>query len=530
MALGVHALRALKRAPALFVAAGLLIAIGIGAVTTIFAFLDALLLRPLPVRDPENLIQIVQPFLNPNLRPLPVFPFDLYRRLSDESSTLFDVAGQAETSVTFENRGDPERVYIQAVTDNFFTGIGVKPSLGNVFHSGDAPVAVLSYEGWTRYFGRDPAAIGRSVRLAGFPFEIIGVTPKEFNGTNPDITPVARVPYGFMKQLARPDQNFLEIICRLKPGVPLEQAQKEVATMWKSLPQALTVALDPSRIELRSIKYSASYLREQFRIALMALMAGTVLLLLMVCSHVGRLLLARSAAQGQEGAGRFALGATRRIIVGQYLRESILLTFCGGAVGTALAYTGVPLLMRWIPELPLNSVDLRTFSVDIRVNLRVIVFAVASCGITAILSALAPGLRATRDDPYSVLKRTISDIHHRRFQALLCSVQITLCFVLIISAGLMIRTVSNLNALDRGFDTEHIAIFSIDPRLGKYNSEQTWSLQQRLLREAQSIAGVETAAIAGTPLMRGTRTLTHDACHYHLLPFQQTVEADLSDI
>jgi ABC-type antimicrobial peptide transport system permease subunit len=196
------------------------------------------------------------------------------------------------------------------------------------------------------------------------------------------------VPYRFIKQLAGPDQDFLEVIARLKPGVPLEEAQKEITAVWKSLPQATPRALTLTRIELRSIRNGASYLREQFRTALIALMVGTAFLLLMVCSNVGGLLLARSAARSKETAVRLALGATRVQIVAQWGLESLVLTFSGGVSGAALAYVGIPLLMRWMPRLPLNSFDLRTFSVDVRISVRVIVFAFASCGITAILSAI----------------------------------------------------------------------------------------------------------------------------------------------
>ena len=504
----VHSVRAMMRPPGFVVAAVVLIAIGIAAVTTMFAFIDAVLLRPLPVRDPGSLVQIVQRLSNPNLRPLPTFPLALYRRLTAESSTLFDLAGQRETSVTFDNGGGSERVYVQAVTDNFFAALGVEAALGNIFRSGNARLAVLSDEGWTRYFGRDPAVIGRVVRLAGYPYEIIGVTPKEFNGTNSDTTPFARVPYSFVKELDERDVDSLEIIARLKPGVPLDQAENEVAGTWRSFPQASSGMLNGSRIELRSLKYGASYLREQFRISLMALMTGTALLLLMVCSNVGSLLLARSAAHAKETAVRLALGATRLRITLQRLLETLLLTFIGGGAGAALSYAVIPLLSRWMPRFPLNSFELRPFSVDVRINSRVILVAILSCFITASLSALAPAWRSTREDLYTVLKGTISDIRHRRLQAALCSAQLTVCVVLIISAGLMIRTLSNLNRLDPGFEGDHVAMFSVDPGLGKYNSEQAWLLQQHLMREAESIAGVETAAISGMPLMRGIGAIT----------------------
>jgi hypothetical protein len=193
------------RSPGFCMLAVLLIATGVGTAITIFALLNALLLRPLPVRDPANLVQIFQLF--PNLRAQGYFSLEMYGRLTDGSSTLFDVAGQSEVAVTLDNGAGPERVYVQAVTDNFFAALGIKAAVGTVFGSNDGAVAVLSYDGWNRYYGRDPNTIGRFVSLAGHPFQIIGVTPQGFNGTNSDISPDMRVPYRFIKQLAGPDED-----------------------------------------------------------------------------------------------------------------------------------------------------------------------------------------------------------------------------------------------------------------------------------------------------------------------------------
>src|SRR5262245_35682503 len=345
------------RSPGFCMVAVVLIAIGVGTATTIFALLDALLLRPLPVRDPANLVQVFQLF--PNFRAQGYFPFEMYRRLTDGSSTLFDVAGQTEMPVTLDNGAGTERTYVQAVTDNFFVALGIKAAVGTVFGSSDGAVAVLSYEGWNRYYGRDPTAIGRFVSLGGHPFQIIGVMPQGFNGTNSDTSPAMRVPYRFVKQLAGPDEDFLEIIARLKPGIPREEAQKEATDVWKSLPEALPGARTNSRVELRSIEYGASYFREQFRTALIALMAGIALVLLVVCANVAGLLLARSAARANETAICLALGATRARIVGECILDSLLLMLLGGAAGAILANGGVALLIRWMPQMPLNSFDLR---------------------------------------------------------------------------------------------------------------------------------------------------------------------------
>jgi len=377
---------------------------------------------------------------------------------------------------------------------------------GRVFGPGDDRVAVLSYDGWIRYFNRDPRAIGSIVRLGGHPYQIIGVTPEGFNGTSPDTSPALRAPYQHLPDFS--ERNFLEIIARLKPAVPLEQAREEVTAFWKTLPEAVQGAIFDSRIELRSIERGSSYLREQFRTALLLVTGGTGLLLLMVCSNVSGLLLARHTARAKETAVRLALGASRMRIIRQCLSESFLLTGIGGTAGLGLAYAGIPLLVRWMPQLPLNSWDLRTFAVHIRPDLRIIAFSIISCGLTLILSAFAPAWRASGTDPYTALKGTMSDIRHRRLQTFLGSLQVAICTVLVIAAGLMIRTLSNLHAIDPGFESEHVATFSIDPQVGNYNGEQTWLFQQRLLRESRSMPDVEAAGIAGMPLMRGIGTIT----------------------
>src|SRR5947208_11889226 len=199
-----RAFRGLCGSPGVFAVGILLSALGIGAAASVFALLDALLVRPLPVRNPENLVQVVQ--VLPNLRPQSYFSYELYRRLAHESATVFEVMGQAETAVALDRGGNPERVYVQAVTDNFFSGLGVRAVFGRVFGPGDDRVAVLSYDGWIRYFNRDPRAIGSIVRLGGHPYQIIGVTPEGFNGTSPDTSPALRAPYQHLPDFS--ERNF----------------------------------------------------------------------------------------------------------------------------------------------------------------------------------------------------------------------------------------------------------------------------------------------------------------------------------
>src|SRR5262249_35493706 len=270
------------------------------------------------------------------------------------------------------------------------------------------------------------------VRVNGEPFQIIGVTPHGFNGTNADISPSLRVSHRFMTAPAGQDNDFLEIIARLKPGVPLIEAQKQLTDIWKALPEPIQAGLGGnSRLELRSIKYGASYLRDQFRTALIVLMAGTGLLLLIVCANVGGLLLARSAAHAKATAVRVALGASRTRIITECLTESLLVALAGSTVGAAAVAVAIPLLIRWLPQLPLTTLDLRPFSIDISPpNVAVVGFAMLCCCLTATVAGLVPAWHSSRKDLHAMLKQTTGDTRHYQLQSVLCAFQIAICVVL----------------------------------------------------------------------------------------------------
>jgi predicted permease len=226
----------------------------------------------------------------------------------------------------------------------------------------------------------------------------------------------------------------------------------------------------------------------------------------MICANVGGLLLARATKREKETAVRLALGASRWQIVRQWLAESLLLVLIGGGTALVLAYMSVPLVARWLPPargIGLDPSELRIFSLDLHPDLRVAAFSMCLCALTTVLSAVAPIWRSGRRDLYLVLKTTIGDGRQRHLQAGLCAVQVALCTVLLISAGLMTRSLGNLQSVHIGFDRDHVVIFSLDPHVRGYDSQQTWSLERRLIEGAQSLPGVESAALANRALMRG---------------------------
>jgi predicted permease len=511
-----YASRQFRRSPGFFVIAILLIALGVAANTQIFTLVNTILLRPLPVRDPQNLIQLFE--IRPKVPAYPYFDYPFYKELASRSSTLFQSVGQMEWILPLERGTNTERSHLHGVTDNFFSDLGVRPLLGRVLSDGDDHVAVLSYGYWVRSFGRDPKAVGQTVRIKGHPFQIVGVAPEQFDGTIVDSGPDLWVPFSNFTDfsgIANPklDNFVIEILARLRPGVSGAQAEQETAAMWTRY-MSDAAARDPKdyqgrnngRLEVRSITYGLSPIRDQSHSALMLLLAGTGLLLLMVCANVGGLLLARATASEKETAVRLAVGASRGRIVRQWLTESLLLTSIGGGAGIAAAYLSLPMLARWLPPargIGVDPAELRTLSLDLHPDLRVIAFSIAVCALTTVLSALAPAWRSSRHDLYVALKTTISDKRHHRFQSFLCAIQVALCTVLLMSAGLMERSLSTLRGVNTGFDRDRVVIFSIDPRVRGYDSQQTWSLRQRLLDGARALPGIEAVAIANRALMRG---------------------------
>ena len=510
------ALRQIRRSPGFFAIAASLIAVGIAATSGIFALVDVLLLRPLPVRDPQTLVQLFEQ--QPKRPAGSFFNYRFYQQLASSSSTLSDFIGQIDTTRAIERSGVAERVHTAAVTESFFRGLGVQPFLGRVLVSGDRHVAVLSYLYWSRSFGRNAKVLGQTVRLQDHPYLIVGVTPEAFNGTSVDSSPDLWMPYADLPELSRtPSPNLtnyaIEIIARLRPGVSAIQAEQEAAAFWNKYMQqsSLTSAddyrgLKRGRLVVKSISRGLSPMRVKSGTALILLLAGTGLLLLMVCANIGGLLLSRAIAREKETSIRLALGASKAAILRQWLLESLLLTGMGGCVGLVLAYVSMPILISWLPPTPglgLDPAELRASALHLSLDFRVAAFSITLCLFTALLCALAPAWRSSRPDMNIALKGTVGDRKTRVLQSALSALQIALCTTLLVSAGLIIRSLSNLRTSNPGFDGEHVIEFSIDPHVAGYDSQRTWLLQQRLLNGVRKLPGIAGAALANRGLMRG---------------------------
>lgn len=449
---------------------------------------------------------------------MPYFDYRFYQQLARSSSTLFKTVGQIDTTRALERSGLAERIHAVAVTESFFSDLGVVPLLGRLPGAGDNHVAALSHAYWSRSFGRDPKVLGQVLGLQGHPYTIVGVTPEAFTGTTVDSSPDLWMPYANLLDFSRtPNPNLdrygIEIVTRLRPGVSEAQAQQEAAAFWNRYMQEAALSnpsnyqgLKRGRLEVQSIAYGLSPIRTQSKTALLLLLAGTGLLLLMVCANVGGLLLSRATARERETAVRVALGASRGRILRQWLMESLLLTVTGGCAGVTIAYAGMPILMSWMPPahgIGFDPAEIRTLTLHFSLDFRVAAFSLAVCVLTTVFCALAPAWRSSRSDINMALKSAIGDRRNRLFQSVLSGFQVALCTTLLISAGLIIRSLSNLRASDAGFDPDRVTVFSTHPHVRGYDSQRTWSLQQRLMNGARNLRGAEGAALANRALMRG---------------------------
>ena len=521
------AARLLMKSPVFTATASLLLAAGISANTLIFSVVDALLLRPLPVSHPENLVRLIE--VHPNDFVTWDLPYNLCDALASRDASLSEVLCQGETDIAFSDGTSTERVRVHLVSPNFFSSLGVHAYLGRVLTAEDertaAMNAVLSYDFWQRRFRRDPSLLGRSITLRGHPFTIVGVSPEGFNGLTVDTSPDIRVPaavdrflvkpYGEMNPAARP--LFGQVFGRLRAGVPIERASNEVDPLLHAAYEDEREQIFPpakgtesaksvinSRLQLESVANGVSALRAQFSRGLEVLMAGVALLLLMACANVAGLLLARSAVRAQEIAIRLALGASPARIVRQLLTEGLLLALLGGVAGTLLTRGSLPLLIHNLPPIRDRAAVLQPLAVHIGIDFRVLGFTTLITLLTAVLFALSPALRGARADVAGPLRAGRAATRRLLPRNLIVMAQVAVCTLILIGAALLIETLERMRSMNAGFDPDHVVTFTIDPSLRGYKAEQSRALSKALLEKAGALPGVAAAGIASRVLMRGT--------------------------
>ena len=508
-----YAFRVLSHKPGFTIVAVLTVALGIGANATIFSVVDAIVFRPLPVNDPGSLVRL---FNTSNIEIVETdnLSYPDYVDLRDKNDVFSSMLAFDTASLVF-GKGDRSDVATGYVASgNFFDMLGVKARLGGTFHPEDdepaaAPVAVISYAAWQRRFGGDPNIVGQRIDLSSTPFTIVGVAPEGFTGLLKPYSPEFWIPIGKHATLRdggaaslqnRQERN-LDIVGRLKPGVTLEQAKANMTALARGLAEvypdtnlnrgllvipANRIAVDPS---LDKYVYIGS--------AFLMILSGSVLLI--ACANLANLLLARGMARRREMAIRLSVGGSRRRLIRQLLTESVVLAVMGGAAGLLVAMWCAAFLN--VIKLPL-PID---FALGVQLDWRVLAFTFAVSVATGIVFGLIPALHASKLDLNSALKDESGAVKGSRGRALLRSAlvvgQVTVSLVLLIFAGLAVRSLRNATSIDPGFNPRNVVVATIAPRLSSYGETKGRAFFRELLARLNALPGVESASMtANLPL------------------------------
>jgi len=529
-----YALRQLRKSPGFAVVAVLTLALGIGANTGIFTLVNAVLLKSLPVPDPEQLFLVRQSgrFAENTRFSYPVF--QNMRSAMPESASLAAMTWPADFYSSLGN-GQPEMVQGQLVSGNYFQTLETYAALGRLLTPNDdrvvggSPVAVISYGCWERRFGRDEGVVGRKIVVNGMPFEVVGVAAPGFfgarAGTAPDfwlpLTMQSAVHYAqhysnreaaeldkpWMPQL---DIRWLQFIVRqrVRSALPmtvtainqvfLQDLERDAAGI-KDL-QEHEASLR-ARLELEPGSRGLSTLRRNFSQPLLVLMAMVGLVLLIACANLANLLLARAAAREHEIAVRLSIGASRFRLVRQTLTECLLLSTIGGLLGIAVAYWCSAIFPRWA------SSGATPIPLSLAPDARVLIFSTVVALLTGIIFGLAPAVQGTRVEPVRALKASGRGFSGSgggwSFKQALVACQVAFSLVLLVGAGLFLRTLRNFTQLDPGFDRDHILTVWIDTHMGGYKQEQLAPLYLRLIERMEATPGVSSASLASCGLAEG---------------------------
>jgi putative ABC transport system permease protein len=505
-----YGFRMLWKKPGFTIVAILALALGIGANTAIFSVIYTVLLSPLPYNNPDRLVWIweTNPGSGIKKEPASLPNFNDWRT---QSQSFDDMAAFVGSSMALTSDGEPERIPAAFVSANFFSVLGTQPVLGRNFTAeentlGKHRVVILSHSLWQRRFGANPAIIGQTITLSGNPNTVIGVLPDGFKNPTPEQSKPAQIwaPLAFnFEQMAR-RSDFLSVVARLKQGVRPEQAQAEMNTITSRLSQQYP---DTNTGWSTIVLPLHERMIGDVRTALWLLMGVVGFLLLIACANVANLLLARSVARGQEIAIRRALGADRLRLVRQFLTESVLLAMIGGLLGAFLAMWGVDVLVALSPgNIPrLDEVGL---------NWKVLAFTLSISLITGIVFGLLPALHATSPNLTETLKEggrsSTEGLRGSRLRNSLVISEIAIALVLLVGAGLMIKSFTRLLDVDPGFRPERILTLELALPIAKYKENaQAVAFYDQLTGRVAAMPGVEAVgAVSTLPLSGGGDIIT----------------------
>ncbi len=523
-------LRQLRLNPGFAGAAFLSLALGIAANTSIFTLVDQVLLRLLPVQDPRALVQLHMEggrFGGQNGDGRHTFSYPIYLAFRDRNTVLSGLTGQYPDRVSLVSGERADLADVSWAATNFFTVLGVRPHLGRVLAADDDvaengnPVAVLQYDFWrTRYDGR-PEVVGSAIHLNGAPFTIVGVAAPGFAGTNTGVITQVWAPVtartaidpGWPQTLKDERQAWFYLTGRLKDGLTIDRAQAAMRLLHEQRKQEeaageffakfpdTTERFLRQQLDLVPADRGLSQLRRNFERPLVLLQWLVGAVLLMACTNVAGLLLARAAAREREIAIRTSLGAGRAPIVRQLFLESLVLALAGGTGGLLLSLWLTRTLVRFLP------IDPASLSLSTSPDARVLAFTMAVTLATAVIFGLLPAFRGSRVPAAAVLRASAGSIAgggHVRLRKTFVGVQVALCLVLLVGAGLFVRTLGNLRSVDLGFRSENVAMFGVRPAT-RYDEARARQMVRSVLEGIAAVPGVAAAGANTTRLLTGGR-------------------------
>jgi predicted permease len=516
-----YAARTLRRSPSFTIAAVLSLALGIGANTALFTLFNAVSWRMLPVREPESLLLLAQQNRTEPGRSGFGFNYQQYRLIRDHNQVL-DLAAYSPVrlNVAIDGRAEPPGEGL-LVSGRYFPLLGVAPALGRALGPDDDlaplahPVAMISHAYWARRFGLDPAVLGRQLSLSGVPFTIVGIAPPGFFGVEVGSSPDLIVPLMMQPAVMPVSENlladprnmvpWLHVFGRLKPGVSPQQASASLSTLaesaeWRPVDKRTNRVMDVTLV-LASASTGLSDLRSEFSTPLRILLGVVAIVLLIACANVGTLALARSAARRSEFAVRLALGASRGRLARQVLVEGLVIAALAGACGIALAYLATHTLVTYV------SAGRTPIVLDLRPDGRVLAFTAAVAALAGVLFSSVPALRASRIDSSRHGAKDLASTRHaagaRRCGHWLVVVQVALSLVLLIAAGLFMRSLLNLRGLELGMDPRQVVTVQVEPRGSDQRNlpgviDRLDATYRDLLARVEQIPGVVSASLART--------------------------------
>ncbi len=505
-----YGIRTLAKKPLFTAIAVIALALGIGANSAIFSVVNTVLLSPLPYKEADRLAWIWETNLTNDIPKEPASGPN-FTDWRNQSQTFEDMTAFTQSALILSSGGEPERITGGVVSSNFFSVLRADPALGRTFVDGeDKPgnnrVLILSHGLWQRRFGGDPDIIDTVVTMNGNPYTVIGVMPQGFRHPNPesDTSPQFWMPFSFSREVSQLGRrsDFLHVVARLKPGATLDQARAEMAGITANLAQQYPQTNTDWGVTIVS-------LHERFvgdiKLSLIVIMAAVGFLLLIACANVANLLLTRAASRQKEISIRIAMGASRGRLVKQLITESLILSLVGGVLGCLLALWGVDALIGLSPgQIPRLS--------EATIDARVLGFTLAVSILTGLVFGLVPALQTTKLSLTETLKEgdrgSTEGFRGRRMRNTLVVVEVALSLVLLIGAGLMIRSFLHLQRVDPGFSAERLLTVQLGPPASKYpENQKVVNFYNQLLEKLAATPGIQGVSAVNALPMTGSASM-----------------------